>query len=522
MKIALYFPPLVIPAIISPYPSLPLLAGYIKDNSRHEVFCKDLNVDIVNKLVVLGGGERALEELLNDSGSGVSVNRLKMSMEKVEQYTLKGLHKLYPSIFIDQNTYYKLQGNDSKFSYPHYLVDYWNLTYEQLNRIIDDKESEPIINELGENYFSHIKGTETIIVGISVAFFTQFGPAISLARHIKGINPNIIIIIGGAVIRHISQKLNKISRIFEVIDCFVETEGEVFLTNFADAVEQNKPWTDVPGAIWRNETGDIINNSTRPFSINENCNYDYSLIHNHDYLEPLFLHIRTSIGCYWDKCKFCIQSFNRYQAKSIESIVSEMLRLKRDYQVKSITFTDEAVPLPKLLELADLLIRKNVSIPWESASRFDYELTEPMAEKLFKAGCRVINFGLESGCQRVNNLMNKGVNVKLAHKIIEICAKNGIHCVITSMIGFPGEREDEMLETVAFLKDISGNKVSAFLSIFSLSFGSYVFNHPEEFDISHIEVPEEYFFKEHHSFQRKEQIPYQRLMEIRELFYQDV
>ena len=51
MKVILYFPPLVVASVKNPYPSLSILSSYLKENSKHEVLVKDINVDFINKLV---------------------------------------------------------------------------------------------------------------------------------------------------------------------------------------------------------------------------------------------------------------------------------------------------------------------------------------------------------------------------------------------------------------------------------------------------------------------------------------
>lgn len=114
--------------------------------------------------------------------------------------------------------------------------------------------------------------------------------------------------------------------------------------------------------------------------------------------------------------------------------------------------------------------------------------------------------------------MNKGVDVMNASKIIDACKRADIFCGIGAIIGFPGETESEMLETVEFLKrHSSGSKISAYISIFSLNYGSRVFRHPEQFGITFIESAEDYFYKESYSFTSENQVPYARMMEIRDM-----
>ncbi len=189
--------------------------------------------------------------------------------------------------------------------------------------------------------------------------------------------------------------------------------------------------------------------------------------------------------------------------------------IAQKYKVEMINFCDEAVPIPKLLKIADLLIKRDISLKWYTYSKFDAKLTDLSCEKLKESGCIGLMFGLESASQRVNDLMNKGVNVKKAQNIIDILKKHGISCNVSAMIGFPGETQEEMLETVDFLKSNFSPKFSAYLSIFSLNYGSYVYNNPEEFGITYIEDNKDYFYKDSYSFECKNQVPYETMMKIR-------
>ena len=542
MKISLFYPPLVLPSINTPYPSLPVLSAYLQENTSHEVSCVDLNADFLQDLITLSKrhGIRFTHQPPSFSppqGRSVTrrfrssrlfrmtrdvikkiLNRRYISFEEVEYFVIEGLKILFNDLSIDLETFRKLKTNDSELGSSHYLLDYWNLSYAQLDEIIEDKKSSSIFDFLGTEYFHEISTQDKAVAGISVAFFTQFGAAISLAKYLKTLNPNTFVVIGGPVIRHVSHNFKNAMNIFDVVDCFVETEGEDVLAELLDHLEANRDWRATPGVIYRSLDNEVVKQSPQPYDVNKNGLPDYSLIDHHTYREPHTLFLRTSKGCYWDKCAFCTQSFNTYQHRKIESIARDIQDLAVQYGARKIIFSDEAVSLPRLSKLADVLIEKNSQVEWISYTRFDAAISDSVFEKLKRAGCGGLIFGLESACQRVNNLMNKGVDVMNASKIIEACRKVDLFYGIGAIIGFPSETEEEMLKTVEFLKGhLDERKCWGYISIFSLNYGSRVFRHPEEYGITFIESADEFIYRESYSFTSENQVPYARMMEIREM-----
>ena len=82
---------------------------------------------------------------------------------------------------------------------------------------------------------------------------------------------------------------------------------------------------------------------------------------------------------------------------SAKKVFEEILYLKKTYGVTFINFIDDAFTIDKkrLVDLCDLLIDKKVNIGWSCATRIDF-LDHELIIKMRKAGCKMINFGIES------------------------------------------------------------------------------------------------------------------------------
>jgi len=562
MKVILYYPPLVVASVKNPYPSLSILSSYLKENSNHDILVKDINVDFINNLVSISEQKdqdnksdgylakyaRIIRNKLSllsfiifskriysllytrfirlryrpfRSKEGILqfilAKKQQVKLLSIENQVIEGLKILFD---FDNNINYKtiqtLKTNDAKFECDHYLLDYWNLKFSQIHNLINSEVTDKTYSSLGVDYFNEIKPDEKQLFGISVAFFTQFGAAISLAKHIKKINPQAFVVIGGPVIRHVSDKFPRITRLFDMVDCFVETEGEDILLELADKIGADEDWHNVPGIIYRDGKDSIIKNPPIQFDISKNGIPDYSYVANHKYLLPDTLYLRTSIGCYWNKCKFCTQALNKYKHRSVEAIVDDMIKMTETYHCNFIHLSDESVPFVKIAKIADLIIKKNFNILWTTYSRFETKFPLDLCKKIIRSGCDMLSFGLESANQRVNDLMNKGVSIDTVRENLKVFRKLRFGCAIGAIIGFPGETEQEMRYTADFLNSyIHENKgVAGYISIFSLNARSYVFKNPQEFGISFIENADDYFYKENYDYQSTNRVPYERMMAI--------
>jgi radical SAM superfamily enzyme YgiQ (UPF0313 family) len=69
-----------------------------------------------------------------------------------------------------------------------------------------------------------------------------------------------------------------------------------------------------------------------------------------------------------------------------------------------------------------------------------------------KAGCETIKFGVESGSQRILNLIKKGINLQEVKDTREICKQAGIKFACFILLGIPSETYEERQRTLEFLK----------------------------------------------------------------------
>ncbi len=98
----------------------------------------------------------------------------------------------------------------------------------------------------------------------------------------------------------------------------------------------------------------------------------------------------------------------------------------------------------------------------------------------------MVIWGVESGNQRILNLMKKGTNVLDVKKVLKQSSDAGIKNVTYIMFGFPTETKEEFLDTINFLKENTDNIDLVSTSIFGLQKESKMFGEPENFGIKNV------------------------------------
>lgn len=162
------------------------------------------------------------------------------------------------------------------------------------------------------------------------------------------------------------------------------------------------------------------------------------------------IEVRLVRGCAY-RCAFCGEQplegpLVKHSAKrAFEEIKQAIYDFGRD----SIFFKDLIINSdPKLLEeLCDLVISEGVQFGWSAACAPSPDMTFELYKKMHKAGCKVLIFGVESLSTRVLKLMNKPFVAAGVMDSMQQASAAGIEVHVNLMVGFPGEDEDDILET---------------------------------------------------------------------------
>lgn len=167
-----------------------------------------------------------------------------------------------------------------------------------------------------------------------------------------------------------------------------------------------------------------------------------------------FSTIVTSRGCPF-RCAFCSQVYTDWQWKtrSPGNIVDEMERNVRQFGSREIVLFDETFGVKRedALEVCRQIVARNLVVRWNARSRVDV-LDEPLLTAMWGAGCHALHLGVESGTQRVLDMMQKKITLRQVENVAKMAHGIGFTLHGYFMLGYPDETRAEMLETMRFAR----------------------------------------------------------------------
>ncbi|MDD4875760.1 MAG: radical SAM protein [Dehalococcoidales bacterium] len=327
-----------------------------------------------------------------------------------------------------------------------------------IERAVNDENHNYLVPYYRNQVMPLFREENPEIVGISITHVSEFIPAFTLAYQIKSEYPHVHICLGGAALTEASHRICNNFSLWSFFDSLILGPGEYAFSQLIEHLETNTELSDVPNLIYR-ENG-LIKKSDKlhEFDINDACTPEYVSVR-----PKSILPLETGSGCYWGKCIFCYYpkigtvDFNpEYQKKrvrDIELVLEDMRKLKEEYDPVFIGITDSSLHPKRIEQIAEYNLGNGETINFSAFIRFEKDFRSPaFCQKLAQGGFLGGQIGLESGSQRVNDIINKGVNLGDAEIIIGNFYRAGILAHIYSIIGLPGETKEDSQMTHDFLK----------------------------------------------------------------------
>lgn len=164
--------------------------------------------------------------------------------------------------------------------------------------------------------------------------------------------------------------------------------------------------------------------------------------------------VSTMRGCPYT-CKWCSRAVYglSYRRRSPVLVVDELEWIQKNYIVDTIWFVDDVFTISRkwMKEFSDEIKKRNLSIKYECITRAD-RLNEEIMQLLKSSGCFRVWIGAESGSQKVIDAMDRRVKVEQVREMIQLSKKYGIQSGTFIMVGYPGETEDDISQTLEHLK----------------------------------------------------------------------
>ncbi|MBQ8886100.1 MAG: radical SAM protein [Candidatus Gastranaerophilales bacterium] len=371
---------------------------------------------------------------------------------------------------------------------------FFKFNYETIKYFVLDKSSNIFI-EYYEDKIKEILDKKSKFIAISLNSSSQIMPGLTLTYLLKQ-KTNAHINIGGNFFGRITDELLNHKEFFELFaDSVSIEEGEGPIVEFARFINNEIPIENVPNLIYIKDEKLFKNEKIKPLKLNEIANINLDDYDLKKYFSPqIVLPFQSSRGCYWGKCSFCDQDFGmNFNSKNVDKVISEFKELKEKYKIDNFEFIDESVSPSYMNELSDRLNKENVSVSYFCDARLETAFTKEILEKAHENGLKMIMWGLESGSNKVLELINKGIDLEKRFEILKDAKEAGIWNFAFIFFGFPTETVEDAKKTVKMLVDNKDIIHSYGRSVFSMGRHAKLSQEPEKYGITKIYPAEEEF-----------------------------
>ncbi|MCU0289022.1 MAG: radical SAM protein [Acidobacteria bacterium] len=518
-----------------PYPAIPYLAGYLRQKGE-KVTIKDLNIDAHEYLLSEDFLDKCRQKVAQRFNSLANKNSLNFLEQKEYLKCLEALgvnpEALKPGNFLpgfrDKNRFFdfkEYQKNTGLLKQALTLISGayfptqidpggYTTPFFLSSRADIDAQMDPGINPFIEYYeqklIPFIDLEKPGLIGMSVTYPSQVLQMFALAQLLKKKYPGIHICAGGAFLCRmvLNMPRKKIKMLFDYLDSIIVYEGETALYQLISLLKTLKTaeHTDVnqyqrtasfsmPNVIYYDRANhEILFPPKEVFieNLNELPAPDYDGFPLNKYLSPeVVLPYAPTRGCYWNKCAFCHygavkEGTAHYREKSIEKIFADLEFLAGKYNVNHFAFAIDVMSPVTALHIAEEMNKRRLPYLWNTELKIEKYFTRENCLKLKQGGCLSAAVGLESGNQRILELIGKGYTPQTAGEVLKTLSDAGIGVQVMAFLDFPTETKEEALETIDFIA-AHEEYISLFtLGNFELLPGSKVFKNPQAYGLTDV------------------------------------
>jgi anaerobic magnesium-protoporphyrin IX monomethyl ester cyclase len=403
---------------------------------------------------------------------------------------------LYNADYLNEDKYVRLKGLfDGFVDYTTYFKDPNHEIWEEVTEKILEFKPDWV------GYTSYTANVTTIDI---------------ISKKVRQRSPHIKQVIGGVHATLDSQVLEKLPG----LDYSVQREGERAMLSL---VEGKAP-RDIQGVVSRETVGLCVTGDAEAIEEIDDLAFPerdkFWAIPEVEKKSVDVSYMCTIRGCPY-RCNYCAspQHWKRDKTKyrSPASVISEMKHLKENYwdtnrefdysasantqkkgelkiQDNSIVyFVDDVftVRKPRTKEILQMMIDQGLGMRWKCEARTDH-LDEEICELMAQAKCERVKLGFESGSDRLLKAMQKDETKEDMLLGAQMLRNAGVPFTAYFMAGFPGETDEDLIQTIEFAKEIQADYYS--LSVVAPYYGTKMYYDLIDSGVELDKKPWEYFF----------------------------
>lgn len=262
----------------------------------------------------------------------------------------------------------------------------------------------------------------------------------------------------------------------DCVDSVVVGEGEFALLDLANSIRSGKADYSIKN-IWFKKDGQIIKNPPRPY-INDLDSLpfpDKALYYREIPAYKKGYTIITRRGCI-NSCSYCHNSIidqvyskepKRIRLRSVDNVLEELKGAKRKYNFRLLRVNDDLFTYDKnWLKEFSHRYKKEINIPlycFGSPATIDEEVIAYLKE----ARCYQLCLGVQSINPWVRREIfhRPGSNAQII-RASELCRRYNIRVVVDNIIGYPEEKENDLLEMAEFYNKYRPHRICIFWLVY--------------------------------------------------------
>jgi len=305
---------------------------------------------------------------------------------------------------------------------------------------------------------------EPAVVGFQLYSY-DFPFVVKGIRMVKELLPDCTVIIGGP---HVSAVGDLALREIPGADFGFAGEGEMGLPLLMKRLfrEESISFPEVPGLIYRQDERIQMNPRAVVIDLDDLGFPAWDLMVPGEYPDspqggfyknfPI-APISTTRGCPYS-CTFCGSTVNmgkKLRFRSIAMVLEEMQVLYNEYRVREFHIIDDMFNFRKqrVIDFCNGIReqRLDISYTFPNGLRLNH-LELEMLRMMKDTGAYSFNVGIESGSQRILDLMKKNLTLELIEEKVDLIVEAGLEPCGFFIIGFPGETIEDIKATIKFAK----------------------------------------------------------------------
>ncbi|MDD3118944.1 MAG: radical SAM protein [Victivallales bacterium] len=320
-------------------------------------------------------------------------------------------------------------------------------------------------------------------VAFSIMYLDQLSFALALAKYLRRVcGYDRQLLFGGAAMSGLDPV--ELMTAFPFVDVVMTGEGEIPFAAWLGGA----PVAAIPGCHYRERKEVIAASGRRQFvsNLGELPPPDFSHFPLRQYFNPVpVMPMLGGRGCKWRRCRFCTHnnSFGPYRERTAAAVAAEMTLRQQTTGCRHFYFADQYVDPSFLNSLSDTIIAAGLSCQFHIMARTVGDYTPELLHKAAAAGCCWISWGMESGSQRLLDIMNKGTDATTSLQVIRHAAEAGISNLLMMIFGAPGSDAAALDETFAFLDRAYPHIDSMTASAFVLFAGTAFSRAPQQYGL---------------------------------------